>query len=573
MHLLITRQLLCLQTQIIIVLLSFILLSLSQPSMAETPEVDPNAQNQAIELIIQEQNRQQEFLDREKIQQQDRKLWDSFKNNSALEIETPPTKANTSEQSNCIVLKKVKFIGSKDFPLLMRLSLRLHSRKFIGSCANIDTLKVLIQSVNKLLFDKGYVTSRAYLIEQDFNDGVFDVSVTAGKISNYQINGLTTWQAALTLPYGVLNHHYLNNGIDNIKRGGVNKPSIKILPSEKFGSSQIKLNNSRDEYWSRFWSGSVNLRNDHANSINRPSSQVTLNVADLLKSNEIFTLSANDSLKDRELQKNRSLSSSLFLPIRRSTWTFNLSKNEFFNLIDGNNITFRTEGNTYNRSLSVNYLLYKSNSNTLLSDWTVAKRRDNNTINMTVIDLQSGIIRKQTFAIDHKINISQHLKVGFRSEKHLGSFTGYDVSIDQEDSSDFKRYLHRANVSYRYNAWQLGFDAYLQESRTALLSDQNFSIYTSFVPGLLYIPAEEGKLVSARLAYQFQNHGIFYIPEIQLTRVEVNTSGIKTPLSGIRLKGTMQYKALSAILEIGRSIITPVEDIKLAGNFSLNYRF
>lgn len=541
-------------------------------AIAETKTFDNvSTEQNAINAIEQEKNRQQELIDRDKYKKQTEELWKSFDTPLIQSPKTPIQKQDDTTQSKetCLALKNIRFIGIEHFPFFTRIAVKRHAKRFLNTCADMDTIGKLISSTNKLLFDKGYVTSRAHMIEQDISDGTLDISITAGFIEHYQLENISAWQAALTLPSGLLNYYYLDHGLDNLKMLRSNQASLKILPGDKIGKSEIQVNNQL----AKAWYSQLTLRNEHTNHINNPSTNVSLDLENLLRSNDLWNLSVNESLKDRAMQNNKLISSSIWIPIRRSSIKFEISDSHFLNHVQGNNIIFRTTGSSYQQAFFTDYLLFKNNQSRLSAEWQLSEKDDDNFINDAKIDIQSGINKKQIVGLDYKVSMSEFLKAQLKTEIHRGNFTGFDTSLEKENTQHFQRKLHQAMLSYQKNAFQMGFDAYLQESSSPLINNERFSLYTSFIPGIVYIPAQEGQLFAAKFGYHTQVNGISYLPEIQLTHVKLKDTDFNAELSGIKLKGSLQKRNFSAILEVGKPIKTPQPNKNISGSLSLNLSF
>jgi len=554
--------------------------------MAEI-NTETSIEQKTANALQNEQFRQQELQIKENYKQQSEQRWKIFEalppgqnykppeTNSSSENSDISNTANNldSQENKCIKLEKIELIGIEKFPLLTRIALNKNVKSLTQHCITSDILMnklaAAISSTNQILFEKGYVTSRAHMVEQDISESIFQINITAGTIVHYQTQGLSTWQTALVMPSGLLNYNYLNNGLDNLKKNRSNKTELKIIPGSRIGESDILLDNTQG----KLWHSQITIKNDHADKKNYASGNITLNIDNILGSNDLWSFVINESLKERSQQKNQLLSANLLIPIRRSTLQLNTSKSEFFNHIEGNNVVFKASGLTEKRSLSIDYLLLKTTKSTLLFDWEMTQKKDNNLISDATIDIQSGVTRSQASGLNYKLKLSDHFMAHLKSTQYQGSFTGYDTGIDIENKQQFKRYFHEGIVSFQKQAWQLQLENYLQESQSQLINDQRFSLYTIFIPGIAYIPANEGKLHTLKTSYTFQKNAIFFTPEFQISHSSLKNSGDTLEVSGFSIKNITQWKKFSSLVEVGKAIKSAQENNDLAGSIAFNFNF
>ncbi|MBC1224219.1 ShlB/FhaC/HecB family hemolysin secretion/activation protein [Nostoc sp. UCD121] len=102
-------------------------------------------------------------------------------------ILTPPTPETQPSQPNVLILvRKVEVVGSTIFapqeinPIVQPLE---------GRSVNLEELQKAADAITQLYLNKGYITSRAVLVNQVITDGVVQIRVIEGRLEKIQIEG------------------------------------------------------------------------------------------------------------------------------------------------------------------------------------------------------------------------------------------------------------------------------------------------------------------------------------------------------------------------------------------------
>ena len=140
----------------------------------------------------QTSGRIQESLNRRALQEQvsDRRtgpaLPEGFKTDEDKADETAPT---AEERKPILPLKRLEFGATRVLPESLLTELR---GRYEGRTVSIADIKAIAAAVNKYYREHGYLTSRAYLPEQDVSKGTLRVELMEGTIGKVDATGLTT---------------------------------------------------------------------------------------------------------------------------------------------------------------------------------------------------------------------------------------------------------------------------------------------------------------------------------------------------------------------------------------------
>lgn len=113
-------------------------------------------------------------------------LPEGFKTEQDKADEAAPT---AEERQPILPLKRLEFGATRVVPESLLAELR---GRYVGRTVSIADIKAIAAAVNKYYREHGYLTSRAYLPEQDVSGGTLRVELLEGTIGQVETSGLTT---------------------------------------------------------------------------------------------------------------------------------------------------------------------------------------------------------------------------------------------------------------------------------------------------------------------------------------------------------------------------------------------
>ncbi|HDX3908406.1 TPA: ShlB/FhaC/HecB family hemolysin secretion/activation protein, partial [Enterobacter asburiae] len=91
---------------------------------------------------------------------------------------------------------------------------------------------------------RGYITSRAFLTEQDLSGGQLNIVVLEGRLEAIRLEGETPRMLKMAFPGrtgGILNLRDIEQGMEQINRLRAEPVQIEILPGTQAGYSIVNL--------------------------------------------------------------------------------------------------------------------------------------------------------------------------------------------------------------------------------------------------------------------------------------------------------------------------------------------
>ena len=113
-----------------------------------------------------------------------------------------------------------------------------------GQCLNMAKITELTTAISDWYISRGYITSRAFLTEQDLSSGQLNIVVLEGKLAEIRLDGKTPLMLKMAFPGlkgRVLNLRDIEQGMEQINRLRVQPVQIEIIPASQPGYSVVNL--------------------------------------------------------------------------------------------------------------------------------------------------------------------------------------------------------------------------------------------------------------------------------------------------------------------------------------------
>ena len=200
----------------------------------------------------------------------------------AFPVETP-----------CFTIREIAVEGA--LPPRLRWVGR-HLAQFRGRCAGQAGLSYILASTQAEFLDRGLVTTRAGLPEQDLSTGVLRVAIVPGVVS--ALRGGTpkarrAWNAAAPLGVGdLVDLRALEQGLEQMRRVPGRQVTVDLAPGVAPGETVLDLKAAP----ARAVSGSVSVNNFAGRTVNRFQATGQLAALDLLGVNDVLSVYYNSRL-------------------------------------------------------------------------------------------------------------------------------------------------------------------------------------------------------------------------------------------------------------------------------------
>ncbi|EMA9253463.1 TPA: ShlB/FhaC/HecB family hemolysin secretion/activation protein [Yersinia enterocolitica] len=165
---------------------------------------------------------------------------------------TIPTGVGSSDDSSCLVIKRVELMNIDAFPNAGRLI--QWAKQAQGNCLDEKGLSSLRDTLQWQLVTDGYITSHAVFTEDSYVDGTLFLTLIPGRLASIEHHEDSQSYAQLKTVFpgrqgDLVNLRNLEQGLDNLQRlPSVNATMDVVLNPEDL-SSQIMVTRQQSRFW------------------------------------------------------------------------------------------------------------------------------------------------------------------------------------------------------------------------------------------------------------------------------------------------------------------------------------
>lgn len=380
------------------------------------------------------------------------------------EMELSPPEDENGDQSpapaadgRCAEVQSVLVTGNS---LLSDDTIGKITEKYQNRCLDLSAIDQLLGEINGLYRENGYITSRAYIEQQDLSDGILRVVIIEGRIEEMRLNEndqrdrLQLFFAFPAEAGDLLNLRDIEQGLDQMNRLRSNAATMQILPGEEIGTSVIQIVNTP----SRMIYGSLGRDNTGVSSTGKLQDKASVTVENVLGFNDQWNLNAGKNARDHD-DRRRSERLSFFGSVPYGYWTLSYlgSYSSYESTIEGAVQTFSTSGQSTTHKAEVSWIAHRDDVSKTRVDTSVTAKRYRNYVEDTLVQVNSRDLTVGRAAIAHSRRLADSLtniELGYeRGLRMLGALKDRDELPETAPRAQFGKWTADASV---YWPFQLG---------------------------------------------------------------------------------------------------------------------
>jgi hemolysin activation/secretion protein len=256
----------------------------------------------------------------------------------------------------CFPVNKITFSGHDVFgkaPLAID--------HLVGRCVSASDLSKALQDINVYYKDAGFITTRAYLPEQNLRTGELKVQIIAGRIDGYVYSNGSQADRRVkgAFPTGrddLLNLRDLEQGLDNMNAPRSATTRFQLLPGERPGGSFVQVIAKDD----RRFHANLDTNNAGFKTTGVWKTSATLGVDNLFNANDQLRLGVTTTPFDpRHKRFSDSISLSGSVPMGNWNFSADAGFSRYFFILDGINQSYPVKGHTKHVTLTAERMLYR----------------------------------------------------------------------------------------------------------------------------------------------------------------------------------------------------------------------
>jgi hemolysin activation/secretion protein len=244
---------------------------------------------------------------------------------------------------------------------------------FLHHRLGVRRINLLLRRLTSAFVRRGYITTRAYLGQQNLASGTLVVTIVPGTIEAFRVNGSAHPDRGIRWAFpthtgDTLKLADLEQGVDQINRLRRNRAELRILPGQTPGGSIVELTNRPGK---RFY---YNLGIDNYGS--RTTGRTRLRAG--VEADNVLGLEAALTLNFVGSRDSNAVLISTAIPYGYSTFSYTAFASEFQELIENVALLY---GRTVGQTLGWNRVVMRSHANLASIDATLSVRRAEREVN------------------------------------------------------------------------------------------------------------------------------------------------------------------------------------------------
>ena len=261
------------------------------------------------------------------------------------------------EETPCFRIDRLQLEGH---PPSLFSWLEKHLAVYAGRCIGHQGINRIVQRTSALIIDKGYITTRLGVPEQDLTSGTLRLVLVPGVIRAIRIVGDSpehNWRSAFPVrPGDLLNLRDIEQGLEQMKRVPSQDVSIDIAPGETPGESDLVLTVKQ----SKPWRLGLTLDDSGGQVTGRLQASLNASLDNLLGLNDLFSFSVNNDA-ERAPQQRGTAGQSFLYSVPWGNWTLSLSDSvsRYLLTAQGANQRFQFSGDSHNQEIKLQRLVYR----------------------------------------------------------------------------------------------------------------------------------------------------------------------------------------------------------------------
>lgn len=346
---------------------------------------DRSSVQQQQQQILDENQRQREELDR-----------------SVVLPESERVRLPVMPSGTCFTTSRIDIEGANQ--LSPKAVIKL-TAPWVNQCLDIPRLTALTNAISDWYISRGYITSRAFLTEQDLSSGVLHIAVLEGKLQAIHLDGVPSGTLKMAFPGlegKILNLRDLEQGMEQLNRVRQTPVEIEILPGSQQGFSIVNLTAAPESPLN----GSVSFDNSGQKSTG------TGQLSGALFANNLFGLAdkgfisggrSSDFSSSKDAQN---FAAGVSIPYGYGLLDYSYSWSNYLSTIDNNGYAWRSTGDSETHRLTGSWGLFRNGDIKTTASLGLTHRINRNKLNEVLLETSSRKLSSVSLGINHTQKIA-----------------------------------------------------------------------------------------------------------------------------------------------------------------------
>ena len=230
---------------------------------------------------------------------------------------------------------------------------------YINQCLSLARINQLVREISEWYVQRGYITSRAFLTEQNLSHGILTITVLEGRLEEIRLQGARSRQLKMAFPTGagrILNLRDIEQGMEQINRLRTTPVQIEIIPSAKPGYSIVNLTSTPE------FPLTLGLNMDNSGQRTTGIGQLSASLVgnDLLGIADRWFVSGGRSSAFSDWRDAQNFQAGVSVPYGYGLLDYSYSWSNYHSRFNANNFDWYSNGDNISNRLSGSWVLFRN---------------------------------------------------------------------------------------------------------------------------------------------------------------------------------------------------------------------
>lgn len=275
--------------------------------------------------------------------------------------------------------------------------------KYAGRKIGLRGINLIVKRLNNAFIDRGFVTTRVLVPQQDLAKGTLRLMLVPGVIRDIRFQDPKTWGSWRTAfparPGDTLNLRSLEQGLEQMKRVPSQDVDMQLMPGEKPGESDVVIAVKRNKPTRFIFS----LDDSGSRSTGKLQLSQTFSADNFFGINDLLNVTFNGDA-EREGQRLGTRGDSIYysFPYGESTFTFSNSHYNYHQTIETDTQPFLSSGESDNLEFRISQLMHRDQTRKTYLEFSIIKKNSRSFINDVEIETQRLNTTAAKLGLSHK---------------------------------------------------------------------------------------------------------------------------------------------------------------------------
>ncbi|WP_223523670.1 ShlB/FhaC/HecB family hemolysin secretion/activation protein [Pseudomonas sp. BF-RE-24] len=396
--------------------------------------------------------------------------------------EAKPTQPTAPADTRCFPVKTIELKGADSLSAGEREQLL---KPYIGQCLGVPQLNELLKVITDLYIEKGLVTSRAYLPQQDLSGGHLSVLVVEGRLEGLkgaENSKLSDRELAMAFP-GVtgelVNLREIEQMVDQLNRLPSNQAKMELTPGQNVGGSEVRVTNEPKKPWR----AGLSRSNDGQRSTGEQQWGSSFEWdSPLGLADQLMLRGGHDAMTDHQHTSNNAM---LYYNLPFGWWnvSYTYSQSEYRSQIPANGFNFKQTGDSQNHQVRIERVIHRDALSKTSLNTGLSYLRTSNFIEESKLAVSSNRLSEAQFGINHGRRVGNaFVNLDLGMQEGIGAFDAQDDNDPGPGQADarYRKYTATASYLQPFQVWgeSFSFSSLMtgQRSEDVLFSPQRMSL-------------------------------------------------------------------------------------------------